>query len=291
VSTTLIALGSEEHRDLFCQQFLNSHISYDAEAFSWPELSDAERAVLANLPIWGDAVSAEYETAAIVRAMADHESDPLIAEAIAMQAREEARHARLISSLTKYYGFSADRRSLKISRDPEADFIWSGFGECVDSFVAFGLYAIAKDLKLFLDELLDLFDLVLQEEARHIVFFENWRCFTQAHRRGKARAAFSAACVRAGARVVASRVLRSRSMSKQHGTPGENFLLAGARVFDVPSPPAFLERCLLENQRRLTDFDRGLLRPRIVPCLASKALTALRLPETLRGSSRTMEAS
>src|SRR6185295_9355409 len=168
-------VGSEEHKRLFCETFIDTHEKYTPAELSFPEIDAGSRARLLSLPIWDEAVNTERETAYKVRRMADFEPDPLVREAIALQGFEEGRHAALLDLLTQRYEIPVRRRAeAPVPRDPRWEFIRTEYGECFDAFFAFGLFAIARDSGFFPPSLVQLFDPVMQEEARHVLFFVNW---------------------------------------------------------------------------------------------------------------------
>ncbi len=237
-------------------------------AVEWPELTEADRRLLVGLPVWDEAVNTEHETAVLVWAMADHETDPVMAEASGVQAFEEERRAALVSGLTEHYSIEVHRRRPRRVSRPDWAFLRSGWGESIDSFFAFGVYASARDTDLVASDLLAVFDTVMQEEARHILFFENWRLLR------RSRPASAGASMRwatgdalAACSVVLDR-LRTAVSSPRGGPEGDqNFLLSGARELAPLTPRQFVRTCLAENERRLSCFDEQLPRPRAVPRL------------------------
>ncbi len=96
-------IGSEAHKELFCRSFMESYQEYDPEALPWPDLDDATLARLQGIPFWEEAWTIEREAGVMVSAFAETVSDPVIREAIALQGKEEARHARLIEFLIQRY--------------------------------------------------------------------------------------------------------------------------------------------------------------------------------------------
>src|SRR4030095_10513385 len=169
-----LRIGTDEHKARFCRVFVDTHDAYAPEDIHWPERGPAALARLGALPFWSEAVGSERTAAARVRAMADVERDPLLREAIAMQAYEEERHARLLDLLLGHYAIPCPDDKAEVPRDPEWGFMRMGYGECFDSFFAFGLFRVGADPAFFPAPLIKIFDGVMQEEARHILFFSNW---------------------------------------------------------------------------------------------------------------------
>src|SRR5579871_2762905 len=165
---TEFTVGSEEHRRGLARFFIDTYIDYEPENIRWPELGEAERTRLAGLPFWQEAVSTEARTSGKVMAAAQLESDPALREAIELQGFEENRHARLLAALTSHYRIPIQTPPVHVPRSLENEFLLAGFGECFDSFFAFGLIAIAKTSGYFTPELVQIFEPVVQEEARHI---------------------------------------------------------------------------------------------------------------------------
>ncbi len=265
-------MGSVAHRDLFCQAFIATHRRWDPADLAWPDLGRDALDRLRRLPFWGEAVATERETGEKITAYAATVVDPVLREAITLQGIEEVRHAHLLEVMLVRYGIQVTPRpTAPLPRDLEGGFVETGYGECIDSFFAFGLFELARRAVLVPPALLALVEPVIDEEARHIIFFTNWAAYRQrsAARRSVVRRAVRALryYLRAGRR----RLEAVRSAS------GVGFTASGARAVSVDvSAEAFLATCLAENERRLAGFDPRLLRPRLVPRLARIALVAMR---------------
>ncbi|MCI0547457.1 MAG: ferritin-like domain-containing protein [Candidatus Rokubacteria bacterium] len=266
-------IGTRAHKELFCRSLIATHRAYDPEAIEWPDLPTETLERLRSLPFWGEALGTEQETGRKITEYASAVRDPLLREAIAVQGAEEVRHARILEAMLRHYQIPVTPRvALALPDDLEEAFVDAGYGECVDSFFAFGLFAFARGAGIFPPVLLDRVEPIVAEEARHIVFFANWEAYEQVHRRRGLKAIRAARALRYYLRAVRRRLGAFRN------TGGSGFTVSGARsmALDV-TPESFLEICLRENGRRLVAFDPDLLRPRLVPALARTTLRGLRL--------------
>jgi hypothetical protein len=254
---------------------LDSHVDFVPESIVWPQLADASRERLTALPFWQEAVATENITSNTVAAAAGLESDPEIRKAIEMQGFEENRHARLLEALTSHYRIKVDMPPRFEPHSIENDFLFAGFGECFDSFFAFGLFAIAQTSGYFGPELIKIFEPVVQEEARHILFFVNWVKYRRSQLPWWKRPAFRVRCAWIILKQVASRIKTARSIG---GPPdsSDNFTMNSHQdVGESVTLHSLLETCLRENERRMAEYDARLLRPRLVPALARFAYRVL----------------
>jgi hypothetical protein len=265
--------GSAEHKTLFCREFVDTFHPYEVRDIQWPELTADDLARLRALPFWDEAVSSERTAGARVQAMADAERDPVLREAIAMQGYEESRHAALLESMLAHYQIASPDEPGERPRDPEWGFLRMGYGECFDSFFAFGLFRLAADSGIFPRPLVERFDGVMQEEARHILFFANWVAYRglQLPFHGKARF-----LVRRGLGVSLQALGRIRTaLQLRDAEAGDDFTMQVPESIGEVTLRTLAETCLRENERRLGLYDPRLLRPRLVPRLVRQVLRVM----------------
>lgn len=266
-----LRIGSDEHKARFCRAFVETHDAFAPDDVEWPALEPDALARLRGLPFWGEAVGSERTAAVRVRAMADEERDPLLREAVAMQAFEEERHARLLDLLLGHYGIAYPDAQAEAPRDAEWGFVRMGYGECFDSFFAFGLFRVAADTGFFPRPLVQIFDGVMQEEARHILFFSNWAAYHGVRLPVVKKPWF---LVRRAGGVALQALGRVRTALALRDTPdsGENFTMQVPDEIGDVTLRSLAATCVRENERRLAPYDPDLLRPRMVPTLVGLAL-------------------
>jgi hypothetical protein len=264
-----IRLGSDAHKTLFCRTLLDTFNPYKPAVIDWPKLDPAARDRLVSLPIWDIAVQTEGRARLNVASYAALASDPLLRKAIELNAFEEGRHKHVLSNLVAAYGIAlAPEPQYAVQGDPEWAFMVTGYSECIDSFFAFGLFESAKRSGFFPEALVDTFEPVIQEEARHILFFVNWAAW---HRRTMPlwrRPFFELKVLAVWVFLIWERIGIARDVG--HGAQDNNFTVTGAKaVGDDINVAQLLDRCLAENKRRMTRYDNRLLRPFAVPALAA----------------------
>jgi hypothetical protein len=272
-----VAIGSEAHKRLFCQQFKDTHRHFRPEELPWPELDASALQRLRSVPFWQEVLHTERRAGALVQAFAQTVDDPVLREAIDLQGIEETRHADLLRFMIRRYGIDAPEQPLEpLPADTETAFKDFGFGECVDSFLGFGVYKIARESGFLPQAMFDIFDRLMEEETRHIVFFVNWMAYRQVQLgRGGA-----------GLPVLTAAYYYGRALARLVGTARRGAQANEGRDFSATQASVFLEgftvqrllkECRAENARRMSAFDPSLRRPAFLPWLAKAGLAALRL--------------
>ncbi len=264
-------MGSDAHKKLFCRTLLDTFNPYKPAVIDWPELDAEARERLVNLPIWDIAVQTEGRARLNVASYAAVTTDPLLREAIELNAFEEGRHKHVLSNMVAAYSIAlAPEPEYTAQGKPEWAFMVTGYSECIDSFFAFGLFESAKRSGFFPEALVDTFEPVIQEEARHILFFVNWAAW---HRRTMPlwrRPWFELKVLAVWLFLIWERMGIARNVGG--GVQDNNFTVTGAKsVGDDIDVAELLDICLAENSRRMSRYDRRLLRPFAVPALAALA--------------------
>jgi len=275
---TRVRPGSEQHKELFCRSFIQTHARYEPESLAWPELAEKDLAMLRALPIWDTLWQVERNAGVMVTAFAKLQPDRLVREALEMQGYEEERHGRLIGEMVRRYDLPANSVEPEIVPTEQA-FIDFGCGECIDSFIGFGVFKLARDAGFMPDALFAIFARVLSEEARHITFFVNWLAYERAHRPFYARPRYMYAAARGYATGV-RKVIGNGRMAATAAPPGDTGF-AGDDVFAGLTLTRVLESCLSENDRLMSAFDARILRPKLMPRIARAALAVARIPSRL----------
>ena len=81
------------------------------------------------------------------------------------------------------YGLDATEQPLEtFPPNMETAFIDFGFGECMDSFLGFGAFKTARQSEFLPEGMFEIFDVLMYEETRHIVFFINYMAWREVQR-------------------------------------------------------------------------------------------------------------
>lgn len=264
-----VKLGSEAHKRLFCRTLLDTFNPYRPAVIGWPQLDSVTEARLTALPVWDIAVRTEERAMRQVRAYADVLSDPLLKQAVELNAFEEGRHRLVLAKLVEAYGVKLQSEPpYRVPTHPEWAFMVTGFGECIDSFLAFGLFEAAKRSGFFPEELVDTFEPVMAEEGRHILFFVNWVAWRRRNLAWWRRPGFE---LKVWAVWILLALNRMSLAGDFEGGDTDNLHISTADLGNDIGIAELIDICLEENDRRLGKYDQRLVRPTFVPTLARLA--------------------
>jgi hypothetical protein len=269
-STGQIQIGSAQHKKMFCEMLLTTHNPYKPAVIDWPALAPDALKRITSLPIWDIAVQTEGRASIHVATYAASIKDPLLHEAITMNGGEEARHKVVLSRLVEAYGIElAPEPPYPPPRDAIRAWMMTGYSECIDSFFAFGLFEAARQTGYFPEELVETFEPVIQEEARHILFFANWVAWYRRSLPWYRLPGFFMKAGRVWLALIRERVSLARGFDITGAAPDANFRAdVGESIGGGISVRALIDLCLKENERRMAGYDARLLRPTTVPWLA-----------------------
>lgn len=264
-----IPIGSAAHKHLFCRMLLETHNPYKPAVITWPHLPPEALQRVTSLPIWDIAVQTESRATMRVQAFAQQVSDPLLRQALDMDASEEARHKIVLTKLTEAYGVSlVPEPAYPAPKNAEWSWMVTGLSECIDSFFAFGLFEVARRSGFFPPELVETFEPVIQEEARHILFFVNWLAWYKRNMPWWRRPLFFFKTCGVWLYLIWERLGIAKGVDAEGQARDANFTITGTSSVGLElSLRELLELCLAENERRMSGYDRRLLRPTAVPAL------------------------
>ncbi|HEV3106318.1 MAG TPA: ferritin-like domain-containing protein [Trinickia sp.] len=270
--------GSDMHKRMFCRMLLETHNPYKPAVLAWPPLPPDALSRLTSLPIWDIAVQTEGRASVRVASYAAMARDALLRDALMLDGDEEARHKVVLSKLVAAYGIAlAPEPDYPAPRDAEWAWMVTGFSECIDSFFAYGLFRSAQRSGFFPEALVETFEPVMQEEARHILFFVNWVAWHWRNLPWWKRPWFFARVFAVWIDLIWERIGIAKGVDAQGVAQDANFAATGAACVGEPiSARTIFELCLEENEQRLSGYDARLLRPRFVPRLAKLALLFLK---------------
>jgi hypothetical protein len=281
-----LTIGSAAHRDATCQMFRDTFNPYKPSVIEWPRLEPDALQRLTSLPIWDIAVSTENKARARMRAYGETLQDPAWRDAIIQNGWEENRHKEVLSHLVASYGIPlAPEEPDDLPADREWGYLVTGFSECVDSFFAFGLFELARRSGFFPEALVETFEPVIQEEARHILLFANWLAWHRRHLKPWQRIRFEIRVARVWVFLAMERIGIARGLDGgDKPAPDNNFTVTGSAAVSNAeiSPLGLMAICLSENDRRFAGYDPRLLRPTTTPALARIAVGVGRLLRRFR---------
>jgi hypothetical protein len=258
--------GTKEHKELFCREFIDTHQPFRPEELHWPVLEVETIEKLKNFPIWDYAVFTESRVFHKLSAYAKQVGDPLLQEAIALQAYEEGRHADILRCFLQKYDIPfKELDQPPLDADPEHTFMQTGAGECIDSFFAFGFIQISKTSQNYPLDLIKVMEPIVQEEARHIMFIQNWLLYMRHSQKFPHPQIHWVKTMLAFALAGWSRLMDLKKMGSA------SFTLQATKLEKSSlKPKEFINLCLQENKKRLEEFDPRLYRPKLIPRMMSQ---------------------
>ncbi len=87
-------IGTDEHKQRSCDDFIASQNPHDPESLPWPELDEGALGRVRAIPFWPGVLHTERRAGAIVEAYGATVDDPLVQRAVMPQVWEQGRRGR-----------------------------------------------------------------------------------------------------------------------------------------------------------------------------------------------------
>ena len=254
---------------------------YRPSVIEWPRLNHEARQRITSLPIWDIAVQTEGKARLHMANYASCIADTDMRSAIALNAWEENRHKTVLANLVSSYGIPlANEPPYEQPRNAQRAYMRTGYSECIDSFFAFGLFAMASRSGLFPPELVATFEPVMQDECRHILLFANWVAWQRATLPWWRRVLFELRVAAVWVQLGWERIGLARSIDGDGNETYQdnNFTVTGTKSVTATefSVRDLMRVCLEENERRFSGYDSRLKRPSTMPGLVRLLVRFLR---------------
>ena len=276
--TECVTPGSDRHRVMFCRALLDTFSPGKPDEIDWPPLPPEVRTRLAALPIWDIALQTEGRARLRILRYAHDATDPLLRSAFELLGKEEGRHKEVLARMIAAYDLPVGPESPYLEpKDAEWGLMVTGYSACIDSFFAFGRCALVRRSGCFPAALVEIFEPILQDEARHILFFTNWIGWHRRRMPPWRRPFFLLKTLWVWGFLARERLGLARDIGGR-GRENANFTAGGAGQLgdeDIDLPE-LMDLCLAEQDRRLAGYDRRLLRPVAVPRLVRLARRFMR---------------
>jgi hypothetical protein len=272
--------GSPEHYQMFTQILGATYNPYRPAVLDWPKLEPETLKRITSLPIWDIAVQTEIKASMRIEAYAKTVKEPELRAALLHMAGEERRHRDVLARLVAAYDIPMHPDGeYVLPNDAEWGFLVTGYSECIDSFFAYGLFELARRSGFFPLELVETFEPVIQEEARHILFFTNFIAWKRATLPWWKRPFFEAKIAAVYAYLIWERIGIAKSVDGLEGADA-NFTVNGSQaISDEMDPAKLIDICLEQDVTRMQGYDSRLLRPTTAPFFARLARRFIR-PKT-----------
>ena len=119
---------------------------------------------------------------------------------------------------------------------------------------------------------METFEPVIQEEARHILFFANWTAWYRRQLAWWRRPLYSLKVLRVWAFLIWERIGIAKGLDSNGEMQDANFAITGHQQIGLDLKLGeLLDMCLSEDRRRMDGYDPRLLRPTFVPRMARLA--------------------